>query len=727
MDEPSQYALKKRTIRKNRQNMKQRRERGERDENEFRGPAKEFLKLELLQLLLRHQIRAVQEIWKLSNEIEVGSLVSPRQDHPAQLRVLSQVIARDVWLLVLSLYPLPEAPKPPESEQTQIDPLSAPKSTGGPLTGSTSFPINLQYSQSARSQPGSTLRNGHLPRSNTLPDIQSMAKKFDTQLHLNKVKGDRASRRNGISEKETSSTGSDDESSEEEQEDDNYGVDKELLKELSESSESSSTDEDEREKARESARQTGPGRKRTEKHWRHGRNLGANKVVTASVVLRILVISLWIMRVPVLLVDVMRAISEGRIPYLDFGRSTYIPNEIRQHMTKEMKGGGTWPKRCPEIDSFYKSVTVLVDKLERHRGIRMPDCNMPHVLWRLTKELGGTPSLYLHTLRLLQSVGLSMTVARPKHYSQAYHSQSEAKGKKSVPKGTPSEHEDAQGKAASEEEDLDMQLRSRRRLPSRRLAELCPVEVRLASAIIVVLKLVYGLDGEPRVPASWNDIACEFPTPSEWLDEMRIRVKGGWFRRHTLNRQPVDFAYKTAEEVDRFLTRASKVLLGASNRMADSQQVIDLFELDAAGLNIQPDEQDEILDSWKDFHRRATPNAPLDQQSSEGEEHANGSAGKSLLSGHSYRAYGWKGSEDDLPDELRLVVQAVAGALGVTSSAVLKELYALEVLVESASRKARGEIRRQRGRERKATSVGGRSKSERSERSGVSSFGDVSD
>lgn len=190
----------------------------------------------------------------------------------------------------------------------------------------------------------------------------------------------------------------------------------------------------------------------------------------------------------------------------------------------------------------------------------MPDHNIPHVLWRLTKELGGTrtlfkrfmlllthisktaltiASLYIHTLRLLQSVDVSMTVARSKEYSRWYYYDSNKKEKTSAQKITPPEDEDAQDTAANGEEDLDIASRTRRRLPKRRLAELCPVELRLASAIVVVLKLVYGLDGEPRQPASWEDIACEFPTPSEWLSEIRIRVEGGWFRRHTVDRQPM--------------------------------------------------------------------------------------------------------------------------------------------------------------------------------------------
>lgn len=157
----------------------------------------------------------------------------------------------------------------------------------------------------------------------------------------------------------------------------------------------------------------------------------------------------------------------------------------------------------------------------------------------------------------------------------------------------------------------------------------------------------------------------------------------------------------------------------------DSQQIIDLFDLNGSGPNAQPDEQDEILDNWKDFHRRATPNAPIDQQPTEGEEASGGSGRDVLLSGHSYKIYDWKTSEDDLPNELRLVVQAVAEAIGVTRSAVLKELYALEVLVEAASRKARGEVMREKQRRR--LSLGPRSKSGLSTTSGASSFGGASD
>lgn len=156
-----------------------------------------------------------------------------------------------------------------------------------------------------------------------------------------------------------------------------------------------------------------------------------------------------------------------------------------------------------------------------------------------------------------------------------------------------------------------------------------------------------------------------------------------------------------------------------------SQQVIDLFDLNTSAPTTQSDDQDEVLDNWKDFHRRATPNAPIDQHLNGGEERSRRSSGKGLLSGHSYKVYDWKASEDELPEELCLVMQAVAEAIGVQHSAVLKELHALEGLVESASRKVAAEVRREK--RRRGSSLGGGPKSELRESSGASSFGDASD
>lgn len=47
-------------------------------------------------------------------------------------------------------------------------------------------------------------------------------------------------------------------------------------------------------------------------------------------------------------------------------------------------------QRPPSVPHFYHSIVTLADRLERYAGIRIPDGNVPLLLWRLTKEIGGT-------------------------------------------------------------------------------------------------------------------------------------------------------------------------------------------------------------------------------------------------------------------------------------------------------------------------------------------------
>ena len=46
--------------------------------------------------------------------------------------------------------------------------------------------------------------------------------------------------------------------------------------------------------------------------------------------------SLWMARVPVTLSDVVRAVSEGKVPYMDWGRRTV--DDMRERMSKGLKG-----------------------------------------------------------------------------------------------------------------------------------------------------------------------------------------------------------------------------------------------------------------------------------------------------------------------------------------------------------------------------------------------------
>lgn len=56
-----------------------------------------------------------------------------------------------------------------------------------------------------------------------------------------------------------------------------------------------------------------PGRKPLPSSWRHGTSRSR---ITATTVLRVLVLGLWMIRVPVMVVDVIREVERGGIPYL---------------------------------------------------------------------------------------------------------------------------------------------------------------------------------------------------------------------------------------------------------------------------------------------------------------------------------------------------------------------------------------------------------------------------
>lgn len=116
-----------------------------------------------------------------------------------------------------------------------------------------------------------------------------------------------------------------------------------------------------------------------------------------------------------------------------------------------------------------------------------------------------------------------MTVARPREYSKWYYFNSKKKRRQ------------AASAAGSSDDEAPA-----RTLPARRLAELCPVELRLAAALIVTLKLAYGLDDDmPRIPTDMDDPAVLLPLADEWLRELRSKWEAGWFRRHVVSREPM--------------------------------------------------------------------------------------------------------------------------------------------------------------------------------------------
>lgn len=131
----------------------------------------------------------------------------------------------------------------------------------------------------------------------------------------------------------------------------------------------------------------------------------------------------------------------------------------------------------------------------------------------------------------------------------------------------------------------------------------------------------------------------------------------------------------------------------------DRQQIINLFPLETVATPAGP--TDEVYEAWRGYHSRAQLNLP----STTPPDGARRPRSKRLEPGQAYKVYDWR-RPDNIPRDMSLLVSVVSEIVGLDRRQVLKELYALEMLLQVANRKVRS--REQAGRrKRRASGVGG--------------------
>lgn len=150
-------------------------------------------------------------------------------------------------------------------------------------------------------------------------------------------------------------------------------------------------------------------------------------------------------------------------------------------------------------------------------------------------------------------------------------------------------------------------------------------------------------------------------------------------------------------------------------KLTDRQQIVDLFPVDENVGATSLGDTDEVYETWRGYHSRAEPNLPLNKPE-QGDSKRRGSRSGSVDSttrrtrrvtfepGRAYKVYDWRKADSStspssgLPRDLALVVDVVAELTGLGRIDVLKELYALEMLLQFANR----QIRRREGKGRKS-------------------------
>lgn len=131
-------------------------------------------------------------------------------------------------------------------------------------------------------------------------------------------------------------------------------------------------------------------------------------------------------------------------------------------------------QRCLSPMVLHAHCRKFARYLQLQHQISIPEINLPPVGWRVVSKLGGTPTIYDQTLRLLALADTNMSL----HDSDT-----------KIVKYSRNGFDGAE---------LDQGLGSWRRVKTTRKEDVWLPEVSVAAAWVVVMKMAYGLDGRER-------------------------------------------------------------------------------------------------------------------------------------------------------------------------------------------------------------------------------------
>ncbi|KAJ7638901.1 hypothetical protein FB45DRAFT_904216 [Roridomyces roridus] len=310
-------------------------------------------------------------------------------------------------------------------------------------------------------------------------------------------------------------TGDADEAKEAQEDEDENGTEPETDFDdlLAENSASSSSSEEE----------DGEGRKPLPQPKRPGRYKRYDDRPISTLV--VLVLACWILRIPILYCDLTRLIESFELPYLDATR--FLPENMTVHLTQHNTQALS-PLNTPSVQSLHRMTTSLARRIHSSYGVRTPEVNAAPMLWRVIMQgLGGNPTLYRLTKRLAAVLSLPLTL----HHSLAARLQ-----------------------------------RRRTRDPETHKKDNVAPEVAFLATGIIVLKMVYGLDGESRFPIDSDDAACEMPRLEAYLERLG-RLPDGRFEFDSSAAMPIEDL--SDDTVDKYLAFCERALLPSSKNEED--------------------------------------------------------------------------------------------------------------------------------------------------------------
>ncbi|KAI0770859.1 hypothetical protein BC629DRAFT_1642210 [Irpex lacteus] len=382
---------------------------------------------------------------------------------------------------------------------------------------------------------------------------------------------------------------------------------------------------------------------------------------TPAANLAVLMVACWTMRIPVMYMDFIKLIDCYDLPYLDPLR--LLPESLTLHLTKQTRQALS-PHYAPTTMHIHKLSSRLGKLMYATHGVYTPEYNAAPMLWRAVKHLHGSPTLYILAKKLSHVISLTLTLHRT----------------------------------------LSPTLKRIKPLdPEYHKYDNAPVEVSLSAAVIVVLKLIYGLDGEKRIPRDNNDPACAMPNLTEWMQAMKgmaIAEGSAQERLFDVGEDMPSALELNDAEMDAYLDFCEKALLSHEDTSNQNILLRDFFPLQPPSKSKSNlTTQDSPVQMPPQQQRRPLPATPLPTTSA--------APSDSLNPGQSYRIYHTSDILGALPGDYEFVVQRVAWWTGVD------EEYVCGVVERYERRLARwwDKIRKEESRKKTGREEGTRSRS----------------
>ncbi|KAH9899892.1 hypothetical protein C8Q73DRAFT_638114 [Cubamyces lactineus] len=417
-------------------------------------------------------------------------------------------------------------------------------------------------------------------------------------------------------------------SSSSESESDGSDEDSELDELMRENSETSSSDEE---------GNGGTPKPRPAARTRKKRRTFGLYEVPAST-LSCLVLACWTLRLPTMYMDFVKLVESYDLPYLDALR--LLPETMTRHLRKHTVQALS-PHFPPSPLHLHRLASRLARLMYSKYDIFTPEMNAAPILWKAVRCLSGTPTLYVLTKKLARLVSIPLTL----HRSLA-----------------------------------PALTREKKRDPTFHKQDSAVPEVALVAAVIVVMKLVYGLDGAPRRPRDKDDPACALPLSADLIQAIRAAEEAAEAARPPYStdarRSVLDMDDKMLDEYLDFCERA---LLPRADRLPPRNVTTDHFPL-SKDTALEPTSEENVS---SELPPQPAMNANLVDDRPD-----------VLRPGQDYRIYNTQDILGTVPEDLEVVVLRAAKWAGVDENYVLGvvERFERRVLrwLESAKRKERG-------------------------------------